>query len=158
MTDFDEIYRAYFGNVYAYALSLCGNAAQAEELTQETFFRALRHIDEFRGDCKLWVWLCQIVKNLWRTECRKESRRGEMPDEEPAEEAASLEDTFADRESARELHRRLHRMDEPYREIFMLRVLGELPFAQIAELFGRSEGWARVMFYRAKQKLREESK
>lgn len=152
MDEFEELYREHFSGVYRYALSLCRNAALAEELTQETFFRAMENLDGFRGQCNLFVWLCQITKNQYLTLCRKRKR---LTDEEtPEASGVGPEADFIDREDAERLHRLLHELPEPYKEVFSLRVFGELPFAQIGELFGKSDGWARLIFYRAKKELR----
>lgn len=150
--DFEEIYRRYFADVYRYVLALSGNAATAEEVTQETFFRALTSIDSFRGDCQLRVWLCQIARNQYLSLCRREKHRGEL-EGEPGD--GGIEEGFADRDTARRLHHLLHQLPEPYKEVFSLRTFGELPFAQIGELFGKTESWARVIYFRARKKLKE---
>ena len=152
MEDFEEIYRTYFADVYRYALALSRDAHTAEEVTQETFFRALESIDSFRGECRLRVWLCQIARNQYLSLCREQKRRGE-PDRERGDDG--IEAGFADRDAARRLHQLLHDLPEPYKEVFSLRTFGELPFAQIAELFGRTESWARVTYFRARQRLKE---
>ena len=150
--DFEEIYRRYFADVYRYVLALSGNAATAEEVTQETFFRALTSIDSFRGDCQLRVWLCQIARNQYLSLCRREKHQGEL-EGEPGD--GGIEEGFADQDTARWLHHLLHQLPEPYKEVFSLRTFGELPFAQIGELFGKTESWARVIYFRARKKLKE---
>ena len=152
MPDFEEVYRQYFADVYKYVLALSRDEATAEEVTQETFFKALTAIDSFRGDCQLRVWLCQIARNQYLTLCRERKRFGETA-EEPGDHG--IEEGFADREAAKKLHRLLHDLPEPYKEVFSLRTFGELPFAQIGELFGKTESWARVTYFRARQKLKE---
>ena len=153
MPDFEEVYRQYFAEVYRYALALSRDPHTAEEVTQETFFRALSSMDHFRGDCQLRVWLCQIARNQYLTLCRRRRHRGELT-EEPGD--GGIEEGFADRDAARCLHTLLHALPEPYKEVFSLRTFGELPFAQIGELFGRTENWARVTYFRARRKLKEE--
>ncbi len=157
MTEFQNVYDLYFHDVYRYALSLCRNEALAEEITQETFFKALGSIDSFKGECKLYVWLCQIAKNTYFSLLRKEKMRasedGILDGGTPP-----LEDAFLRTESAFEIHKILHRLEEPYKEVFSLRVFGELPFKQIGELFGKTESWARVTYHRAKLKIKEELK
>lgn len=160
MLDFEELYAKEFPGVYKYLLSLCGDPALTEELTQETFYRAIQSSHTFRGTCKLSVWLCQIGKNLYLSQLRRRQRRKPVPMEElelrqsaqPGPEEALLR-----QEAAMDLHRRLHGLPEPYREVFSLRALGELSFAQIGELFGKSESWARVTYHRAKLKLQEDT-
>lgn len=150
--DFEEIYRAYFADVYRYILALSRDAQMAEEVTQETFVRALTAIDGFRGQCQIRVWLCQIARNQYLSLCRERKKFAEEPGETGDR---GIEEGFADRETARQLHVLLHALPEPYKEVFSLRTFGELPFAQIGELFGKTESWARVTYFRARQKLKE---
>lgn len=152
MRDFEEIYSQYFDDVYKYILVLCKDKEIAEDITQETFIKALKSIDGFRGQCKLKVWLCQIAKNSYFSMCRKSKNTYEI-DKDIDE--FSLEALLINKESAFEIHKVIHRLDEPYREVFSLRVFGELTFAEIGELFDKSESWARVTFHRTKIKLRE---
>ena len=152
MPDFEAVYRQYFADVYKYALALSRDEQTAEEVTQETFFKALTAIDSFRGDCQLRVWLCQIARNQYLTLCRE---RKKFTDTEPDPGDGGIEEGFADREDARRLHILLHALPEPYKEVFSLRIFGELPFSQIGELFGKTESWARVTYFRARQKLKE---
>ncbi|MBQ2928521.1 MAG: RNA polymerase sigma factor [Oscillospiraceae bacterium] len=153
MTDFQEVYDLYFKDVYKYALSLSRNPQIAEEVTQETFFKALKSIDSFQGQCRLYVWLCQIAKNTYYTYSQKQRRA--VPETELSS-GESLEDRLLTRESAFEIHKVLHHLPEPYKEVFSLRIFGELPFSQIGELFGKTESWARVTYHRARLKIKEE--
>ena len=153
MTDFQEVYDLYFKDVYKYALSLSKDPYVAEEITQETFFKALKNIDSFRGQCRLYVWLCQIAKNTWFTYAGKRSKEG-TPQE--ASSGDSMEEKLLTRETAFEIHKLLHNLPEPYKEVFSLRVFGELSFSQIGELFGKTESWARVTYHRARLKIKEE--
>ena len=155
MTDFTSIYNQYFKDVYKYALVLCKNEGLAEEITQETFFKALKSINEFNGKCKIRVWLCQIAKNTYFTYRKKE--KNQKYDIEIEEDAYfdNLEQKFINKESAFQIHKLLHNLDEPYKEVFALRLFGELSFAQIAELFEKTESWARVTYHRARLKLKE---
>ena len=151
MIDFEEVYDLYFRDVYKYALSLSRDPQVAEEITQETFFKALKTIDSFRGQCRLYVWLCQIAKNTYLTYYQKRSRT--IPEVEVGSET-NLEERLLTKESAFEIHQVLHRLQEPYKEVFSLRVFGELPFVQIGELFGKTESWARVTYHRARLKIK----
>ena len=158
MTDFLEVYDLYFRDVYRYALALTRNEAMAEEITQETFFKALSSLEQFDGRCKISVWLCQIAKNTYLSLCRKEKFI------EPEENLAlligegSVEDALCDGETAFSIHKVLHSLEEPYKEVFSLRTFGELPFGKIGLLFGKTESWARVTYHRAKLKIKEELK
>lgn len=151
MQDFEQVYRTYFTDVYRYVLALCRNEGIAEEVTQQAFFKALQAIGGFRGECRLYVWLCQIAKNEYYTWLRK--NRGGEPMEDRVED---LEQKFLRRETAFAVHKVLHALSEPYKEVFSLRLFGELPFAQIGQLFGKTESWARVTYHRARLKLKEE--
>jgi RNA polymerase sigma-70 factor (ECF subfamily) len=159
MTDFAEIYTEYFSDVYKYVLTLCCDEDVAEEVTQETFFKAMRHINQFNGSCRLYVWLCQIAKNTYFSLYKKRKRM--MPldiDEDFSDITSDLESAFLDKDAARRLHILLHNLKEPYKEVFTLRIFGELPFSQIGELFGKTAGWARLTFFRAKVQLKEAMK
>lgn len=156
MANFEEIYHEHFTAVYKYTLSLCRDESQAEELTQETFFKAMRGINHFKGECKLYVWLCQIAKNTYFSSLKKEKRLAQ--EECQADTETDLERDLLDREAARKLHILLHNLKEPYKEVFTLRVFGELPFSQIGGLFGKSDSWARLVYYRAKKQLGEAMK
>ena len=126
----------------------------AEELTQEAFFKALKSIGSFRGECKLSVWLCQIAKYTFYSAAKRQQRQVDYPLETiPVTE--SIEQKLLNKETAFELHRLLHRLDDPYKEVFWMRTFGELSFAEIGSLFGKSESWARVTYHRAKLKIKE---
>ncbi|MDR2501870.1 MAG: sigma-70 family RNA polymerase sigma factor [Oscillospiraceae bacterium] len=151
--DFEEVYRQYSGAVFAYAFSLCGNHAVAEDITSDTFLKAIRHSGDFRGECPLKSWLCQIAKNTYRDFLRRRSKLAEMP--EDMSDCTDFERDVLRRDAALSLHRRLHTLSEPYKEVFSLRIFSELSFAEIGEIFARSEVWARVTFHRAKLKIKE---
>ena len=153
--DFEELYREFYPQVYAYLLKLSGDEAVAEELTQDTFFKIFKKIGEFRGDCKFSVWACRIAKNGYYSYLKKQKRLGELPAEMSSDEENDFEKRFADRELSIKVHEALHGIPEPYREVFWMRVFGELSFAEIARLHGKTESWARVTFHRAKLKVRE---
>ena len=158
VTDFQEVYNLYFRDVYRFALSLCRNESVAEEITQETFYKALEKLDSFDGRCKVSVWLCQIAKNTYISMCRKNKFLDFSTDTTLLADVACIEARFCDREAAFAIHKVLHTLDEPYKEVFSLRTFGELSFRQIGELFGRTESWARVTYHRARLKIKEELK
>ncbi|MBT9840326.1 RNA polymerase sigma factor [Blautia sp. MCC283] len=155
----EELYRTYFDIVYRYIRSVSQDGSLAEEVTQETFFKALKKADQFRGDCDVRVWLCQIAKNTLYDHLKKQKKQ--LLGDEKLEKAESaggelLEEKLAQRSQAMEIHKVLHRLSEPYKEVFSLRTFGELTFREIGMLFGKSENWARVTYYRARVKIREE--
>ena len=152
--EFEKIYSEYFDTVFQYVLSLCKDEAWAEELTQEVFFKALKSIGTFRGECKLSVWLCLIAKNIFYTEAKRQQRQVDYPlDTIPVTE--SIEQKLLNKETAFELHKLLHQLDDPYKEVFWMRTFGELSFAESGSLWGKSESWARVTYHRAKLKIKE---
>ena len=155
----EELYRTYFDIVYRYIRSVSQDGSLAEEVTQETFFKALKKADQFRGDCDVRVWLCQIAKNTLYDHLKKQKKQ--LLGDEKLEKIESaggelLEEKLAQRSQAMEIHKVLHRLSEPYKEVFSLRTFGELTFREIGMLFGKSENWARVTYYRARVKIREE--
>lgn len=158
LPNLEEIYNEYFSDVYKYIFALCRNEFVAEEVTQETFFKAIRNIDKFKGDCKLYVWLCQIAKNTYFTFTKKQKHIASEEEFEYQNLDSDIEKIYVDKESLKQLHILLHNLDEPYKEVFTLRVFGELPFSQIGELFGKTDSWARLIFYRAKKQLKEDLK
>ena len=146
----EELYRTYFDIVYRYICSVSQDGSLAEEVTQETFFKALEKIDQFRGDCDVRVWLCQIAKNTLYDHLKKQKKQ--LLGDEKLEKIESaggelLEEKLAQRSQAMEIHKVLHRLSEPYKEVFSLRTFGELKFSEIGMLFGKSENWARVTYY-----------
>ena len=155
MQNFDEIYSKYFSEVYKFVLSLCQNQSLAEEITQESFFKALKSIGSFKGNCKLGTWLCKIAKNTFYSYAKKHKEQVEYTPEVIIFDE-DIEERFADKETAYRVHEVLHRLKEPYREIFWLRTFGELSFSQIGMLFNKTESWARVTYYRAKILIKEE--
>lgn len=157
MKDFEKIYSEYYDIVFQYVLSLCREEVWAEEITQEAFFKALKGIDTFRGNCKLSVWLCQIAKNTFYTEVKKKQRQIDYPLEViPTED--NYEQKIFDKETAFEIHKVLHQLAEPYKEVFWMCTFGELSFAEIGKIFGKTESWARVTYHRAKLKIKEAMK
>lgn len=154
MNDFESIYSEYYDCVFQYVLFLCKDEQWAEEITQEAFFKALKSIGTFRGECKLSVWLCQIAKNTFFTEVKRRQRQADYPLELlPSDE--SIDQKISNKETALQIHRRLHLLDDPYKEVFWMRTFGELSFKEIATLFEKTESWARVTYHRAKMKIKE---
>ena len=155
VTEFDEIYTKYFKDVYKYVLCLCKNESMAEDITQETFFKALKNIDGFKGNCKMSVWLCQIAKNTYFSCLKKEQiSRENIDDAENISENDFVQKVIIN-EDVFEIHKLLHNLPEPYKEVFTLRFFGDLSFLKIAELFDKTESWARVTYHRARIKLKE---
>ena len=159
MEDFDAVFRAYYDDVFRFLRGLSASENLTEELTQETFFRAFRSIGDYRGESELRVWLCSIARNLYYSHCRKAKHlTGEEVPEDYIAKGADLAELIADKELALRLHRVLHSIREPYKEVFSLRVFGELSFREIGDLFDKSEHWACVTFHRAKAMIHEQIK
>ncbi len=158
MQDMEQIYEQYFETVYKYLFCLTRNSDMAEELTQETFYRAVKKIHTFKGECKISVWLCQIAKNLWYDECRKYQKTIKVSGENFLEIQASndiIEEKVIQNEDKITLYKKLQKLDEKTREVIYLRITGELSFKEIGTILNQTENWARVTFYRGKQKLKE---
>lgn len=154
MQSMDEIYQSYALTVYKYLLSLCHSDDIAEELTQETFYQAVKSIHRFDGSCHISTWLCAIAKNQFLSYQRKHPKMQELDIGDTVTGSAE-EDAIA-YENRVELLKRLHLCPEPYREILYLRIFGNLSFKEIGDILGKTENWARVTFYRGKEKLRKE--
>ena len=154
MKAFDEIYDEYANVVFKYLMSLTMDPDLSEELTQETFYKAFRSLDRFGGKCKMSTWLCQIAKNSYFRYYKKEKRKNVFAPEEQIESTVKIEDEFMKAHDTISLHRIIRTLGEPYKEVFYLRFFGELSYQQISEILGKSESWARVTFYRAKEKIR----
>lgn len=136
---FEEIYRVYFRDIYLFLLGLSRDAALSEELTEESFFRAMKALPKFRGDCDIRVWLCQIAKHTYYEYLRKNRHLvDEKENQEPSPMQQGIEERIMDKDSARQIHEIVHELQEPYKEVFHLRVFGELSFEQIGSIFGKN--------------------
>lgn len=155
MTEFEHIYKKNYFIVYRYVLSLCRNAPLAEEITQEAFVKAMEHMDRFDGKCQLYVWICQIAKNTYYT-YQKKQKRFVGEERIPVEIKPGPEEQYLDKQIAELLYMLLDQLPEPYREVFSLRVFGELSFSQIGAIYGKTDSWARLIYFRAKKKLKED--
>lgn len=155
MQDIEKIYQEYFETVNKYLFCLTHNSDISEELTQETFYKAVKKINTYKGNCKISVWLCQIAKNLWYDQYRKSKKIVSieelinMQSSETTEEQAILNDEKI------YLYTKMQNLDEQTREVIYLRITGELSFKEIGIILNKTENWARVTFYRGKQKLKE---
>ncbi len=150
---FDEIYRLYAEDVYRFLLKLTRNETLAEDILQDTMLKAVTSFSGFKGNCSLKTWLCTIARNEYLNYCKRRENRHLPLDEVQLSDGGSLEQRISDKLTAMELHTVLHHLDEPYKEIFTLRVFAELKFEDIGALFGKSANWARVTFFRAKEKI-----
>ncbi len=157
MQDMEQIYEEYFETVNKYLFCLTHNNDISEELTQETFYKAVKKIDTYKGECKISVWLCQIAKNLWYDECRKNKKI--INTEENSLFDIQTLDTVEEKVIASDekmlLYKKMQLLDEKTREVIYLRITGELSFKEIGVILNQTENWARVTFYRGKNQLKE---
>lgn len=160
MHELDRIYQDNFIKVYRYILSMSGDPHLAEEITQETFFKAMQKLGSFRGDCAMTTWLCRIARNLYLNDIKKQTYRRNTIREHPPEtvSAGSAESEAIRKEQIEEIISAMQKLDEPYKEVFSLRMFSELSFQEIGKEYGKSDSWARVTFHRAKLKVKEELK
>ena len=154
MDDMDAVYRDHAQTVYKFLLAQCHDPDLSEELTQETFYQAVRSIGRFDGSCKLSVWLCQIAKHLWYQHLRKHRQDPVPLEAAPESPVPSAEEGLLEQEGRLALLRLIHQLPEPQREVVYLRAFGDLSFREIGDVLGKTENWARVTFYRSKEKLR----
>ena len=158
MATFQNIYEEYARPVYRFLLSLTGKEDLAEELLSETFYQAFKHIDRFEGRCSLYTWLCQIGKNAWLKECRRNNRYIETTFEDLKlfDESPALEEQVINKELYRKTLVALQELPECYRDVFILHAIGEVKLKEIACIYGKTESWARVTYFRAKQQIAQE--
>ena len=152
--DFEKVYCEYYPVVYRYLLSLTKNESLAEEIAQETFFKALKNIHKYDPEQKMLTWLCTIAKNTYFSEIKRFAKYQQLVGSEQDDEQ-SIIDVLIDGEASMEILKALHSLPEPYKEVFTLRVLGSLSFKKIGEVFLKSESWARVTFFRSKAMIKE---
>lgn len=156
MQDMEQIYIQYFETVNKYLFCLTHNNDISEELTQETFYKAVKKIDTYKGECKMSVWLCQIAKNLWYDYCKKNKKVISVEEELfEAYSSDTTEEKIILNDEKISLFRKLQKLDEKTREVIYLRITGELSFKEIGIILNKTENWARVTFYRGKNQLKE---
>ena len=154
MLSIEQVYKEYSQMVYRYLLSLTRNDHLAEELTQETFYQAIRTIERFDGTSKVSTWLCGIAKNVWKTYQRKHPMMENL-DAEISSGNKTEETSLANLRRV-ELFKKIHLLEGDAKEVVYLRLFGDLSFKEIGDILGKTENWARVTFYRGKERLRKE--
>lgn len=160
MTEFEELYNMYFKDVYYFTYSLCKDKFIAEDITSEAFLKAIKSIDKFKGNSDIRIWLFQIAKNAYFSYLRKNKKT--IPSSDLTQSFDEInssdytEQLVIRKEDSMRIHKILHELKEPYKEVFTLRIFGELSFKQIGELFGKSDNWACVTFHRANKKIKDE--
>ena len=151
----EKLYEAFYMKVFSYVMTLAKDRNDAEEITQETFFRAISTEKSFKGESESFTWLCAIAKNIFIDEKRRYARQDEELTEELPDTNKGIEEKLTKRDTSLKIHLILHKLEEPYKEVFQLRVFGELSFAEIGSIFGKTETWARVTYHRARLKIKE---
>ncbi|MBR6771703.1 MAG: RNA polymerase sigma factor [Lachnospiraceae bacterium] len=155
MEQFEDIYKKYYEKVYLFLLRCTANPSLTEELTQETLYKAFLHIHQYEGRSSIYTWLCKIAKNTWITERGRQKRMVQLQEDWEAESGENLEETILKRQLLELMRRELWHLPEPYLSVCTLRIYAELPYAEIASEYGKSESWAKVTFYRGKVMLME---
>lgn len=156
MTEFESIYRTYFRDVELYLRAICRDENLAEELTEQVFFQAMKALPKFRGECDIRTWLCSMGRNCYLTHLRKTKPSENIDELQIPDPRQSVEERIQDRQQAMQIHKILHDMPEPYKEVFSLRVFGQLSFEDIGGLFDRTANWSCVTYHRARQKIQKE--
>lgn len=157
MRKIEKIYREYYDTVFKYLFCLTHDKELSEDLVQETFVRMIKNIDKFEGKSKLSSWLCEIAKNLWIDYLRKNKRKIELNENEELniQSEQNIENEYIEREDENKVFEKIKALDEISQKVMYLRVKGEMSFKEIGDILDKSENWARVTFYRAKQKVKE---
>jgi len=155
VTEFEKLFNENREFIFKYLMKMTRNASLSEELTQETFFRAYMNYASLRNKEKASVWLCQIAKNAYFSWYKEQNRTDTLDHLETVSDGKNIEDAFIQKELSQKALMCLHELEEPYKEVFMLSVFGGFSLKEISSIFKKSESWARVTFYRAKQKLLE---
>lgn len=156
MTEFEEVYRTYFREVELYLRAICKDELLAEELTEQVFFQALKALPTFRGDCDIRTWLCAMGRNLYLSHLRRQKPTESIDELQIPDPRRSIEEQVSDKQQALAIHKVIHDLPEPYKEVFSLRVFGQLSFADIGGLFGKTANWACVTYHRARQKIQKD--
>ncbi len=161
MLDMDAAYKDYANYVFKFLMTLCMEENTAEELTQETFYQAVRAANKYDGSCKISTWLCQIAKHLWYQELARRQRKSAVPladlnGEALVSDALTLEQAFSVKDEKMALFRKVHLLSDIEKEVVLLRLTGAFSFKEIGDIVEKTENWARVTFYRAKQKISKE--
>ena len=156
MYDIEEVYKEHYRIVYKYLMCLTNNADLSEELTQETFYKMIKKIDTFKGKAKISVWLCKIAKNLYFDELRKNRKRKKVElDFNNIQSDLNIEEDFIEKEETENISKEIEKLDEEIRRVIFLRLNSDMSFKEIGQVLGKTETWARVNFYRGKQKVKE---
>lgn len=158
MTEIEQIYRTYFNDVFAYIRQLSKDDNIAEEITSETFYKAMRSLSSFRGDCDIRVWLCRIAKNCYFSYLKNAGRLEPLDGIEMLNipmQGETVEEQLLRQDEAKQIQKILHGLPDPYKEVFMWRVFADLSYKQIGQIYSKSDNWACVTYHRARNMIKE---
>ena len=155
MHEIEELYRQYYDVIFKYLMCLSKNKEIAEDLTQETFYKMIKKINTYKGKTKFSVWLCEIAKNTYYDELRKNKKISKNEEIDNIISDQNLEIDYIEKEQKLKTYEKINQLDEITRRVLYLRINSELSFKEIGEILGKTENWARVTFYRGKQKIKE---
>lgn len=157
--DIEKIYNNNFSAIYKYLICLTRDEDLAEELAQETFYKAIENINRFRGECKITTWLCKIAKNVWINDIKKKNKIKITEINDDIEDFTyNLEENYIKKEEKKNLYKKILKLDKEWINIFYLRLYGNMTFKEISDVIGKSSTWIRVNYYRIKQKMKEDDK
>ena len=157
MKNIEDIYKEYANLIKNYVFVITRDRELSEEIMQETFVAAINGINKFRGDCEISVWLCSIAKKILFKRLKKNNSSNILSIEElEIEDKRQVEDEYIKNSNKLKLYEALQNLDANTREVMYLRLTGELSFKEIGSILHKSENWARVTFFRGKQKLNKE--
>lgn len=155
--EIEKIYIKYFHDVFLYIRALSGNESIAEEITQETFVSAMKNLNQFDGRKDIRAWLFTIGKHAYFRYCKRNRIYAEEQYRETMEDSSPPAlDQIIREETIQRIETKVEALPSIYREVFRLRIYGELSFEKIGKSYGKSLGWARVTYYRAKQMIQRE--
>ena len=154
LDDLEKLCNLHYKYVKSYALSLCLNEALAEDITQETFYNAIKKIDTFKNDCKIETWLCSIARNIYLNSKRRKQTEN-ISDYPNLVADSNLEDNVIKDENIKRILAEAVKLETPYKEVFYMKTLGDMPYSTIADVFEKTENWARVTYFRAKKQIEE---
>lgn len=158
MNKLEDEYEEIQPKIYAFFYAKTGNRATSQDLCHDTFYEACKNIASFNGHSTLSTWMFSIANNLLKNYYRKNKYQQSLMQKLailPEAEIHSIEELTEINEETKTLLHHISKLDDAAREIVLLRIYGELSFAEIGALIGKSENYARVTFHRLKLKIQK---
>ena len=153
MKEMEEIYKKYCVPLKKYVVSICRDPDTADDIVSETFYRAIKNIDSFDG-ISLFGWLCTIAKNIYFNHLKNNTFSLDDEYAVCVADPSNVEEEAIEKLQRKKLYECIRSLSETEKEVVSLHIYADLNFAQIGAVFGKSENWARVTFYRSKEKLK----